>query len=347
MLTDNQISEIRSFLEKAENPLFFYDDDPDGLCSFVLLRKKYQKGHGIAIKGIPVVDSSWITKLEENFPDLLVILDKALVDQDFLDGCHIPVLWIDHHPPVIRSKVHYYNSKLNGSEMPTTGLCYKITGQDQWLAAVGCLADAYIPPFYNDVQNKYPDLLPEHPTIRDINTKSKFGSLIKTFFMFIKGKSAELRSVANILTRIESPYEILDNQTPQGKFLTKRADKFFKEYNEILTEAKQQKTKSKILLFIYNAKKTSFTAELSNDLMNLFPDKVIIIGREKGDTIKLSFRSLEFNLANLIERSLINVKGYGGGHDHACGGCVVSEDFNRFMDNFTNLINEEIYNKKK
>lgn len=32
MLTEKQISEIREHLEKAQNPLFFFDND-DGLCS--------------------------------------------------------------------------------------------------------------------------------------------------------------------------------------------------------------------------------------------------------------------------------------------------------------------------
>ena len=39
MLTDAQIQEIRGFLEKAENPLFLFDDDPDGLTSYLLLKK--------------------------------------------------------------------------------------------------------------------------------------------------------------------------------------------------------------------------------------------------------------------------------------------------------------------
>lgn len=347
MLKESQVHEIRKFLENCSNPLFFYDDDPDGLCSYVLLRRKYGKGHGVPVKGMPLIDASCLRKVEENYPDLIVILDKALVDQDFLDECSCPVLWIDHHPPIIRHKVHYYNSKLNNSELPTTGLCYQIVNQDIWLATLGCLADSHIPYFYKEAQKQYPDLLPENQDLKEILTKSRFGELIKKSFMVIKGKSNEIRSVANILTRIETPYEILDSQSPQGVFLTKRANKFLKEYNEVLNEAKKAKTKDKILLFIYNAKKTSFTAELSNDLMNLYPEKVIIVGRIKADNVKLSFRSLEFNLAEIIEKSLMNVKGYGGGHDHACGGNIVFEDFNRFMDNFTNLINEEIHKKKK
>jgi single-stranded DNA-specific DHH superfamily exonuclease len=39
MLNDKQIDEIREHLEKAQNPLFFFDNDDDGLCSFLLLQR--------------------------------------------------------------------------------------------------------------------------------------------------------------------------------------------------------------------------------------------------------------------------------------------------------------------
>ena len=35
-LTKNQISEIRKELVTSFNPLLFFDDDPDGLASFLL-----------------------------------------------------------------------------------------------------------------------------------------------------------------------------------------------------------------------------------------------------------------------------------------------------------------------
>jgi single-stranded DNA-specific DHH superfamily exonuclease len=347
MLTDKQIKEIQTFLEKSINPLFLYDDDLDGICSYILLKKKYQKGYGVPVKGVPVIDISYLKKVEESFPDLIVILDKAIVDQDFVDGCQLPIIWIDHHPPIIRKNVHYYNSRNNNSEIPTTGLCYQITKQDLWIAMLGCLSDAYIPEFYNEFQKQYQNLLPENPEIRIIYTKTKFGELIKKCSMLIKGKTAEVRSTINILMRVESPYEILENQSPQGKYLAKRAEKFLKEYNELLEEAKKNKTKDKVFLFLYNAKRTSFTSELSNDLIYTYPNKIIIIGRINGENVKLSFRSSEINLADIIERALIGIRGYGGGHDHACGGCIILNDFNRFMDNFTNLISEEISKNKK
>ena len=47
MLTSKQIKEIRKALEEATNPLFFFDDDQDGIAAYLLLKRKYKKGKGI------------------------------------------------------------------------------------------------------------------------------------------------------------------------------------------------------------------------------------------------------------------------------------------------------------
>jgi len=44
MLTETQINEIKEHLEKAQNPLFFFDNDNDGLASFLLLRRYIDRG---------------------------------------------------------------------------------------------------------------------------------------------------------------------------------------------------------------------------------------------------------------------------------------------------------------
>jgi single-stranded DNA-specific DHH superfamily exonuclease len=35
MLTEAQLDSIRGHLERAQNPIFFFDNDADGLCSFL------------------------------------------------------------------------------------------------------------------------------------------------------------------------------------------------------------------------------------------------------------------------------------------------------------------------
>ena len=37
MLSDEKISKLKELLNNSQNPLFLFDNDTDGLCSFLLL----------------------------------------------------------------------------------------------------------------------------------------------------------------------------------------------------------------------------------------------------------------------------------------------------------------------
>jgi len=50
---EKQVAEVREHLEKAQNPVFFFDNDPDGLCSFLLLQRYIGRGRGVVIKSFP------------------------------------------------------------------------------------------------------------------------------------------------------------------------------------------------------------------------------------------------------------------------------------------------------
>ena len=41
-ILDSELKEIRSYLEKSENPLVFFDDDHDGLSSYILIKGSVQ-----------------------------------------------------------------------------------------------------------------------------------------------------------------------------------------------------------------------------------------------------------------------------------------------------------------
>src|SRR3989344_6011086 len=109
-LSKEQLNEIREFLAKAERPLFFYDDDADGLTAFVLLRKKAGKGYGIAIKRGIDEEALLSRKIFEISPDVIFFLDKPNLPQNIIDSFRVPVVWIDHHQPLEfeNKNIHYY-----------------------------------------------------------------------------------------------------------------------------------------------------------------------------------------------------------------------------------------------
>ena len=77
----------------------------------------------------------------------------------------------------------------------------------------------------------------------------------------------------------------------------------------------------------------SFTGDLSNELLYRLPDKLIIIGRDKEDEIRMSLRIKGKLLSEILKKSLIGIEGYGGGHEHACGASVKKHDFKKFISN--------------
>ena len=83
-----------------------------------------------------------------------------------------------------------------------------------------------------------------------------------------------------------------------------------------------------LLVFIYPDDKMSLTGELSNELLYKFPDKVIIVGRKKNEEVKMSIRSKNIVISSILEKALIGLEGYGGGHECACGANVKEIDLN-------------------
>ena len=117
MLTNEQIKHFKEELNTARNPLFFFDDDPDGLCSFLLLYKMNREGRGMAVKSIPVVDTKFLRKVEEVHPDKIFILDMPIVEQEFIDKAKTPIFWLDHHPPLERNNVTYFNPRVKDDSL--------------------------------------------------------------------------------------------------------------------------------------------------------------------------------------------------------------------------------------
>ena len=93
MLNKTQINEIKEHLDKAQNPLFFFDNDQDGLCSFLLLQRYLERGKGFPVKSIPL-EENYFRKINELNPDYLFILDVPDVSQEFfkaIDKINLPV----------------------------------------------------------------------------------------------------------------------------------------------------------------------------------------------------------------------------------------------------------------
>ncbi|MBI4454191.1 DHH family phosphoesterase [Candidatus Woesearchaeota archaeon] len=410
---------IKKELDNCSRPLFFFDDDPDGLSSFLLLYRYKQAGKGIVVKTYPVLDEKFLNSVKDYEPDKIFIVDIPKISENFLKKLSMPVIYIDHHdicqikqdnliyfnPHVYdekdercvsywcykiiniieddnRTKINSINitetnisrtnitekniSKTNITEtnIPKTDIIEKDISKtntaeitepkkidkdenitepptkDIWIAMVGCVGDWLLPDFKSEFTRQYPKLLSQKVNKPEKALfGSKIGQLTRVFSFILKGQHKEVMSSIKVLTRIEHPDEIMKKTTSQGRFIYKQFEKINQLYQELLKAVKKENIHENILTFFYTEKQWSFTSDLSNELLYKYPDKVIIVCREKSGEFKCSIRSNKHKLPDKIKKALIGLEGYGGGHDYACGTCVKDKDFNVFLERFKSELN--------
>ena len=338
MNLEERFNQARELLLSVERPLFLFDDDPDGLASFILLYKFVKCGKGLAIKGAQIQASH--KKFVENYqPDLIVLLDKALVQEEFFENNHTRILWIDHHPLQHPPKnTLYINSLMQGHNKPTSHLCYQITKQDPWIAVVGIVSDWQLPD--KDLWEQTTDILPTETTDpQSALYNSLAGKLAQIFAFNLKGKTNEILSSIKMLTRVTNPQQILNQETAQTRLLIKRYEEKKEEY-ESLKQKVVVDEQDPLLLFVYQDDNNSYTTDLSNELLFKFPDKCIIIARTRNEQYVCSLRYAKANLEKILQEILLQTGGSGGGHENACGAQIPQEQWETFLKKLREKISQ-------
>lgn len=349
MLTQKQIMEIKEHLSKAQNPLFFFDNDPDGLCSFLLLQRYIGRGKGVPIKSFPELTADYFRKVDELKADYIFILDKPVISKEFfkkIEQVNIPVVWIDHHfidKRDIPEFVDYYNPLFNKSKTnePVTTLCYQISQreEDLWLAVIGSISDKFVPDFYSKFKKNYPDLATKKTrNAFDIFYKSQIGKIARIFGFALKDKTTNVINMLKFLIKIKTPYDILE-ETNENYTMHYRFKQINSKYQKFLKKAiALGKASGKILFFQYSGD-LSVSSDLSNELSYLFPKKIIVVIYIIGLKANISVRGKKIRTATLEA-----IKDFddatGGGHEEAVGAGVKIEDLEKFKKNLIKLVNE-------
>ncbi len=345
MLTKRQVTEIKNYLDKSQNPIFFFDNDLDGLCSFLLLRRFIDRGVGVPVKSFPDLQVAYFRKIKELNADYVFILDKPKVSDEFFKAAeqeNIPVIWIDHHKieDEIPRWVHYYNPLLNksGNNEPVTRLCFQVSRRkrDIWIAIIGCIGDVYLPKFYSIFKKQYPELAKNSDSAADIFFSSEIGKIAKMINFGLKDRTGNVIKMLKFLIFAKSPYDILE-ENPKTYLIKKRYEQIDNQYNKLLSKALKIGVASKKLLYFQYGGSLSLSADLANELAYKFPDKLIVIVYIKNLRANISVRG-----ARARELTLKAIEGFedatGGGHEVATGATVLTEDLLKFKDNLMRLI---------
>jgi len=354
MLTLKQIKEIREHLEKAQNPVFFFDNDPDGLCSFLLLQRYLGRGKGVPIKSFPGMNSSYFRKVSEFNADYIFILDKPVVDKSFfeeVEKINVPVVWIDHHEVDMKDIpdfVYYYNPLLTGysddnfsreqkTGEPVTTLCYQITQrkEDLWIAVVGSIADKFVPDFYSEFRKQYLDLSIKTDNAFDILYKTPTGRIVQLLSFGLKDRVTNVINMLKFLINAETPYEVLE-ECPKNYTMHKRFEDINRKYVKLIEKAKSIADSEKVLFFQYGGD-MSVSSDLANELSYIFPKKIVVVIYVTGVKANVSVRGKKIREITL--KAIEDLEdARGGGHEDAVGARIKIDDLEIFREKFEELV---------
>lgn len=342
MLSKKEIQQIRDSLENSQNPLFFFDNDVDGFCSFIILQKAIGRGKGVAIKSFPELDKTYLRKVEELNPDHVFILDKPQVSKEFIEGVlekSIPLTWIDHHGVELeketKESLNYFNSFPTCE--PTTYLAYKIfeRKQDQWLAVTGCIGDNFMPEFAKDYSKENKEFLSTTKSPFDCMYKTEIGKITSMINFGLKDTVTNVLHMIRLFIKANNPIDILD-ENHETKHLHQKYDQLIKHMNILL---KKRVNVGKNLILLEYAGETSMSSELANKLQFENPDKHVLVIYKKQDVGNISIRGKKAK--EHLLKSIKDILGAtGGGHEEACGARVPTEDLEQFKSNFEKLVNQ-------
>jgi single-stranded DNA-specific DHH superfamily exonuclease len=333
MLNQKQIEEIREHLEKAQNPLFLFDNDQDGLCSFLLLQRYIGRGKGVAVKSYPGLDESYFRKANELNADYIFILDKPVVSKEFfkeVEQVNLPVVWIDHHEvqDKIPEFVNYYNP-LPKSNEPVTALCYDITKrkEDLWLAIVGAISDRFLPDFYEDFKKKYPELSIDSNDAFEVFYKSEIGKVARILAAGLKDRTTNVIKMQKFLMNASSPHEVLD-ENKNNFLMHKRFNEISGKLNKLKEKALSESQEGNLFYFEYGGD-TSLSGDLANEFMFMFPEKIVAVAYITGIKANISGRGKD--VKKIFMKAIEGLKGArGGGHDVAVGVQIHTDSLEEF-----------------
>jgi single-stranded DNA-specific DHH superfamily exonuclease len=347
MLTNEQITEIREHLENAKNPVFFYDNDPDGFCSFILLQRYLGRGRGIIIKSFPTLDKTYFKRVEELNADYIFVLDKPTIDPGFIElaqKANIPLVHIDHHPVPKTPIKYYYNTYYVDKKYdPVSYLCYKISGrrEDMWIAAIGCITDSFLPDFMEGFKKSFPELIDcDYKTAADILYNSFFGKICMTVSFAMKDNTSNVVSMSRFFMKAMSAHDIFE-ESKKTKIMLKRFEEINEKYQRILKKA-EESVSGEVLFFNYSGD-LSISQYVANELFYKHPKKVIIVVYTRGNISNLSLR-WERDIRVPVVNAVACIEGAsGGGHEHASGARMTSDKVEAFKEKLL----EEIEKVKK
>jgi single-stranded DNA-specific DHH superfamily exonuclease len=327
-------AQAKQLIDTAKSLCIFYDDDLDGLSSYLSVYW-YKKAKGICVKSSPKVQADFSQVVQRHNADLIIILDKPLVEDAFFDS-QKTYIWIDHHdcanPP---SNVIYINPKK--MQLPNHCTVYwvrQILQSPLWISALGSISDWDDNPDVQAFAKENPHLCNKQ-AIDELLFDAKISPLIQKLSFSLKGQTQDIKEHIKIFEKHPHLQSYLQPTSEDMHCVFSQVQVLIDEYQTQLKTIKA--TKRKYLIHVYHTTTTSVTTELANELYHKYPKKLIIVARKTTHQHKCSIRYHK-PIKQAVIQAVAGLDGYGGGHDNACGACVSNEQFDEFVQRIKNQL---------
>ena len=327
MIKEKKLERLKRILLNSKNPLFLFDNDPDGICSAAILLKNIKKGKALVLRTINKINTKVLKKIFSSYPSEIFILDKPLTDEEFVKTAkekNTPLIIVDHHKQKKKKYCLYFNSY--PSSEPTSYIAQKIfnSKETKLLSLIGCVYDVFIPEFLEEEKEKYPELFLNKKDPLEIVNLTEFGKAVQILSLSLMNGDEKVIKILDYILKINSPYDIL--------FENKENQFMHEKYKELKAFIDKNLEKAKVfenLVFLEFSGKHSLSSEIANKLLFLYKNKFIIACYKKEDAVNISLRGE--NAINLVKTILKKIdNSIGGGHEKACGLKIPLLEYEKF-----------------
>lgn len=371
---ESAAEKIERFLSSfsSKNVALFYDDDPDGICSGVILEKLLErKGFSVKLrlyrnKEAPPYSEKFIENIKKNNIDLLVSTDFCIAGfgfheayKKFITEENIKVLNIDHHQDDAiysfdENKVLYINSnntqkEISGSQYCCSKFTYDIAVKLEpglvildWVASIGIIGDSNYYTWGNFIkevitkQNKQEEKeipLPEEP---DDYYLIPHGKAANYMFFGIGKERNEIQKIYEATYSARDVKELL-NFLKQYDVIKREAYDYIENYEYLVKN--NPPTKGEL-----NVAEIEILGDhlIGNIVANLisarYPETIFFVYHKQSDGythISSRLQTGKINLGKIFEKCGKNLENTNaGGHINAAGCRVPDNLFKSFRNSF-------------